>query len=526
MSTSTSDDDRSISDATETLLSGRERRANAGNRYNRDQIVAEAEDPQDEIALLFENQEVEDDEEFEESAEEDDHLSSSDDDDQGPNVAGDDLEGERQIQKEEKEQRSRKRKADLALTAGAGLRKRVRIDPRVSQPLAPKPTKKKERTFLLNDNENTRTSTRKQTLANTETIRTKLVEDEKIRLKHKARREKRNREKERDREKDMTQADRLADAERTERRNAKSFNRWEAREKERAEEQAAKLAALKDRKLEGPVLSVWSGVAKWVGPRKLPDEARDVSKDTPVEGKKRGRKSKAYHEQMAAMQRQSQQGLVPAPPAQDGKATVLPTVGEHGNLSSTSSTQDQQSQITFITPQGPDNFLEGLQQYAAEPVNAPASLPEIGVAATPTITAPLTPIDSLAPEVPPRSNEQIQPATPDEPPAPPIIEYATRNLVGLAKFEDLSLKDRNRYGIFFNHRKSAKPQRHIPDLCLITGLTANYRDPSTGVAYADSFAYHKLQELKRHEHTWSSMLGCYVGRAGFVARGVPDGFIG
>ena len=113
-----------------------------------------------------------------------------------------------------------------------------------------------------------------------------------------------------------------------------------------------------------------------------------------------------------------------------------------------------------------------------------------------------------------------------KPTPPPVVEYATRNLVGLEKFGELSTTQKNKYMLFFHSRKSAKPARHIPELCPITGLAAKYRDPSTGIAYANRHAYGKLQELKRHEHTWSSMLGCYVGRAGIVARGVPDGFLG
>jgi vacuolar protein sorting-associated protein 72 len=61
----------------------------------------------------------------------------------------------------------------------------------------------------------------------------------------------------------MSQADRIAEAARTERQNAKSLNRWEAEEKKRAEEQKAKLDALKNRKLDGPVITWWSGPSIW-----------------------------------------------------------------------------------------------------------------------------------------------------------------------------------------------------------------------------------------------------------------------
>ena len=36
----------------------------------------------------------------------------------------------------------------------------------------------------------------------------------------------------------------------------------------------------------------------------------------------------------------------------------------------------------------------------------------------------------------------------------------------------------------------------------------------------------KLQEMKQQKYVWSGMLGCYVGKSGVAARGVPDGFLG
>ena len=63
----------------------------------------------------------------------------------------------------------------------------------------------------------------------------------------------------------MTQADRLAEAARIEKANSKSLSRWEEAEQQREEEQRAKLAALSNRHLEGPVVTWWSGLAQWAG---------------------------------------------------------------------------------------------------------------------------------------------------------------------------------------------------------------------------------------------------------------------
>ena len=564
---SSSDEDSSDSDVIETLVEGRAKRATAANRYNRDQIVAEeTQDPEDEIALLFEEQEVGEDEEFEESVDEEENLSSSDDDDdQGPNAAADDLDGEQALQREEKAKRNLKRKATLALTTTAGLRKKVRIDPRVpSRMSAPKPTKKKERTFLVNENEVVRTSKRAQTQANSETVKARLVEDEKLRLKHKAKRDKLNRQKELEKEDEMTQEERLAEAAKIERRNAKSYNRWEAKEKERADEQAAKLAAMRNRKLDGPVIGYWSGVARWTGPRSTVEEAMDVSNEVARVLKKRGRKSKIELEEMAAKQRldeknatshsfaqglqpesQTSMPVQPQPPRQhEIQGNVLPTVVSDVSTS--------------------NEMLGGIRDYASEHKNPPQlSTPreaiettdmEVEAADSPQVPAEEQTNDLMgdddqsgpaqkkevdAPVPPPAAetpiteidaqDESVKAPEENEIATPPVIELATRNLVGLGNFDELSSKDRSRYSVFFNKRANKipkNPKMQASELCLITGQVARYRDPSTGIVYANSFAYRKIQQLRRHEHVWSSMLGCYVGRVGQVARGVPSGFLG
>ena len=64
------------------------------------------------------------------------------------------------------------------------------------------------------------------------------------------------------------------------------------------------------------------------------------------------------------------------------------------------------------------------------------------------------------------------------------------------------------------------------ELCPITGIQAHFRDPQTGVAYANSTAYAELQKLTGHSARWSTLLGCYVGPISTAARGVPANFLG
>ena len=53
---------------------------------------------------------------------------------------------------------------------------------------------------------------------------------------------------------------------------------------------------------------------------------------------------------------------------------------------------------------------------------------------------------------------------------------------------------------------------------------AKFRDPKTGLAYANSYAYKEIQRLRTGGSRWSNLLDCYVGPVKSVARGVPERF--
>lgn len=657
----------------ETLVAGRERRKTAGNRYDRDLILEEVaatpDEDADEVTLLFADNEEEEDEEFRTSDEEEDaDMSSSDDDDQGPNAAPDDLEGEREIQKQAKQERAKKRRADLALTSVAGLRKKLKTDlvrPAALSSAPAKPSKKKERVTWVHDPDSGRSSLRKQTIAHRAETIARLKESEAQSRKLKAIKEQRDRERAKDAPKELTQADRLAEAARVERQNAKSLNRWEAMEKKRQEEQAAKLAALKNRTLEGPVISWWSARAEWIGPKLHKIGTKDAGDviGGGTEMKKRGRKSKVFLEQQAAAKEADGSTPLSAKPGTETSTTsqaAAPTSTEAPNelnadrLSSQkmstetsvkleaptsaaepaadmSTTENpareplqdkilhpnpapepEEPQPTLLNPQEQENtLLKGIHEYGtfngdstASNNNANASAPkqpdtsppseekretpqskpgEVPINATsqpieteqrqkqpaataadavskpktsdpqsteplqseqPTKTAstaaetPSAPAPSPAAAVPsaspppavagPSGDPEAAPA-PAIAPAPgpePVVENSTRNLVILEKFEELPTESRQEYSFFFNTRKAAKPVKHSQELCPITTLPVRYRDPTTGIGYANVVGYKKLQELKQHGFVWSGMLGCYVGRdGGPVARGVPEGFV-
>ncbi|KAI0406602.1 YL1 nuclear protein-domain-containing protein [Xylaria palmicola] len=259
--------DEEPSSKVEWLATGREKRSTAGNRMK---SMLAAEEPDDELELLF--AEDGEDEGFTEVEDDgsDAQMSSSEDEDGQGNA--DELEGEKELEKQahESRQAARKRKAQEAIPVK--FRKKVRIDtsqtPSASATPAPKPRprKKSERISWLPSPADmpTRASKRETTMAGKEQLHKQMAEREVKRLKQIEAMERKARRLEALKKPPMTQAERLAEAALVEKRNAKSLNRWEVAEKQREEERKAKLAALNNRTLEGPVVTFWSGVGEWI----------------------------------------------------------------------------------------------------------------------------------------------------------------------------------------------------------------------------------------------------------------------
>lgn len=277
----------------ESLISGRAKRSTAG-RHMSALLNAEADD---ELALLFE--EVEDDNEFydadPDAGEDDELLESSDDEDQGPNAQEEDFEGENELQNQAKAEKKRKKKQETINLQT--LRKRVKIDPAAVQSdtePAPRPKKKSERISWIPTDEDgpTRSSSRRQTMQNKEVTHARLKDSEEKRVRLIATMEEAAKRKARYKPKGMTQAERLAEAERVEKQNSKSLNRWEEMEKRKAEERLAKIEALQNRRLEGPVMSYWSGLATWVNGRLTRVGKVDIAQKQKQDREEKAKKSK------------------------------------------------------------------------------------------------------------------------------------------------------------------------------------------------------------------------------------------
>ncbi|KAK3401069.1 YL1 nuclear protein-domain-containing protein [Sordaria brevicollis] len=276
----------------EWLATSRAKRSTAGNRMKSMLANEEPAAEDSDLELLF--AEDEDDAGFTDDDKEDasdvqmDSSSDDEDDKDGANV--DDLEGEKELERQAREKKAaqRKRKAQEAIPMK--FRKKVRIEqppsatgdsaagspapsttggtPAASSvrqgpvPKPPRPKKKSERISWLPTPADmpTRASERRTTKMSKEQLHQKMIEDEIRRKKLLEKMEKAAKRAEAMKKPPMTQAERLAEAALVEKRNEKSLNRWEEAEKVREEERLRKIAALNNRKLDGPVVTFWSGI--------------------------------------------------------------------------------------------------------------------------------------------------------------------------------------------------------------------------------------------------------------------------
>mgnify|MGYP002718781544 FL=1 len=309
----------------ETLVRGRAKRSTAGQHMSA--LLEAAAD--DDLALLFE--EVEDDNEFADEVDpdaEDELLESSDEDeDQGPN-AQNDYEGEQKLQKEER--KKRRAQNDLRFQT---LRKRVKIDPTApsAMPAAPRPKKKSERISWIPTVEDgpTRQSSRRQTMVNKELTHARLKDSQEKRVRIIATMKEAEKRKAHLKPKEMTQEDHLAEAARVERLNSKSLNRWELSEKRKADERRARIEALQNRRLDGPVISYWSGVATWTNGRLTRVGKIDIKPKADKEESRRKKKEKEDKEKAASESKALSSATIAGPTPVSTTGTSQPPSDVH-----------------------------------------------------------------------------------------------------------------------------------------------------------------------------------------------------
>ncbi|KAJ3463934.1 hypothetical protein MRS44_008720 [Fusarium solani] len=405
-------------DKIEWLATTRKRRSTAGNRMK---SMLANEEPDSDLELLF--AEDENDQGFSDADENasDVHMDSSSDDEDNDNN-DDDLEGEKELERQAKERRAaqRKRKAQEAIPAK--FRKKVRIDPTTKTPAAPtrpppRPKKKSERTSWLPSPADlpTRASSRQTTRLSKEQLHQQMVEREARRLKQVAQMQKKAARLEAMKKPPMTQEERLREAAIVEKRNSKSLNRWEVAEKQREEERRAKLAALHQRTLKGPVITFWSGIGEWMGRHMVIEEPAK-------EKRKRGEKAKGKDKDKSKGQDKTPAGEE----KKDGNQDRTPAANDASSKAKDEELQPAQQQPS-TTPSEPA-AASGAKE--AEPNATPKVGDAVTKPADPPSTAPKTtsptlkteePVRSMAmpPPPPPSGLAILAPQPPSSTPTPP-----------------------------------------------------------------------------------------------------------
>ncbi|KAI9888679.1 MAG: hypothetical protein M1814_006535 [Vezdaea aestivalis] len=488
------DDDGGLQMPVESLVSGREKRSNAGNLMST--LLDQAEE-EDELTLLFEEPGIDEEFDGDNSNDQSDarfDSSDNDDDDGGPAAGNEDeeLEGEKELQRQAREARKKqKRKLEAGIWKAPGMRKKVKIDPMASvqTPKAPiaRPKKKADRVSWIQGEDDTpvRSSSRKATIQNKQVVHERMKESEARRVKQLASMEATAAKKEQAKAKVLTQEDRLAEAARVEKINSKSLSRWEQDEKSREAERKAKLVALHHRQMDGPVIRFWSGRSKWMDGRLV-----EVGKSSGV--------PIAPGEAVTSMDKsKATQGFQPL---------------EQPDTRPVSASQRRDSQ----------DIEKGVHDLSVKEEPRESDVPP-----------PVDATDIIMIDPGPSSTTSIQNGTAESTTSTLVQtaarahEYATRNLIILEDFDTSTLRDPSlpRHPLVKRSRGSEKPVKSTPQYCAITSQPAKYRDPSTGIPYASRYAYQQIQRLKANEFKWSDLLGCFVGTATMAAKGVPDGFL-
>ena len=462
-------DAKEYNDPVESLVLGRAKRVTAGNRLS---SLLEKEGD-DDLELLFAEDE-EEDVEFEdgdvEAASDVQLDSSSDDEDHGPERIEGDLDGERELEKQDRVERLQKRKAQKGFRKSGGLRKRLKLGPidTKSAPTTPayRPRKKSERVSWIPTPEEgpTRSSTRKQTVQNKEVVHLRMLQSEKRRVKLIGVMEAAAKRKEASKPKTMTQRERLEEAARTERKNAKSLNRWEETEKKRVEDQEAKMKALQNRQLSGPVITRWSGMVRWVdgkigqiGAKAI--QGKDQDREMIANGKDRKRVPTKRAEDESSLSGNPDSTITQDKHTQP--KALEPHVLEPAEVAPVENLQQAQ----VISPQGVGRLLDGIHYYASLPVSVPP--PQLRV--QDHLGHDFNPLSSLsnAPEalLPKQGREPKFPMEVSRQPWTPLIEYSARNLVTLKNIDVNAMRTPE----LQNHVLLKKRNGKVPSRPLIYG---------------------------------------------------------
>ena len=497
---STADSDGDSEPPVELLVTGRAKRTGAGNRIQK--LIEQEEDEL--VEYIKKNAEdVDSEEDIDFIGDEDEDVSdaqldsSSDDEDQGPGKVDDDLEGEKQLRKQERAEKQKKRKAQAGLHAPSTVRKKARIDSSIAATSTlphtptPKPKKKSDRVSWIpaTDEGAVRSSSRKQTIQNKETIHLRMAEKEKQRLRQMKHMEEAERKRQAAKAPPMTQAERMAEAARVERKNAKSLNRWEESERKRAEAQKAKLEALHSRQLQGPVITWWSGLTRWVNGKLREVGIREIREaERSEEPLKVGRTSPS------GIHTKSFNGLSPIINHEEMATTTEAITQSEQNSSIHQVAEPAQAGHTHqpldagYEPMPGLGLLDGIHYYASLPAQTENSMALDREQPPPSTNGHLAAQDDLANMGPDpiehpaafveKSSTPFRPdpiiPIPQPIPQGPMVEYASRSLVALRNIDSnaMSLPELQS-SILLKKRNNKLQSQWLPPSCPIWMDAAN-----------------------------------------------------
>ncbi|KXJ97546.1 YL1 nuclear protein-domain-containing protein [Microdochium bolleyi] len=509
----------------EWLATGREKRSTAGNRLKH---MLAAQEPDDELELLF----AEDGEDaaFSEADEDGSDLhmdsSSDDEDNNAQGNEGDDLEGEKELERKARENRqaARKRKAQEAIPLKF-RKKKVKIvtgessDPSVisrssaNRPApAPRPKKKSERASWLPTAAElpTRASRRETTMLSKEQLHQQMIEREVKRIKQVEAMERKAKKMEALRKPPKTQAERLAEAAGIEKRNAKSLNRWEEAEKQREEERRAKLAALNNRTLDGPVVTFWSGVGEWVD-GKLKHVGKIVTIEEKPVKKKKGTGPDADNllpgtaEDIVMTEATAPEKIQTAEPASlvkpEAHETEVSKVASHETPEKTNisgpavTTQDANAQQATDTPV---DMPPTPTTNAEKPTSPPSNEPEAASAgpSKAPLTKPGLPMSDLpGPTLTSQPAEETLDIQPGGQPAPPAI-HGPSEMTANSQTEPRTISDTQLLKPFASNVPSqdvamSSTETTVPEIAAVTSADVENQDTSPKAS-----ALHKSEDTK------------------------------
>ncbi|KAK7965075.1 hypothetical protein PG988_010079 [Apiospora saccharicola] len=574
----------------EWLATSRAKRSTAGNRMK---SMLAIEEPDDDLELLF----AEDGEDggftdVDEDASDVQMDSSSDDDDGHENADEDEGEKELARQARESKQAARKRKAQEAIPMK--FRKKVKISTDTTSSVtttpAPRPKRKSERASWLPSTSDmpTRASKRETTMLSKEQLHQQMLEREAKRLKQVDAMERKAKRMEALKKPPMTQAERLAEAALVEKRNAKSLNRWEEAEKQREAERRAKLAALNNRQLSGPVVTFWSGMGEWID-GKLKHVGKIVTiEEKPVKKKRTSTAGVDAAEPLSKDEEAKETGqkAEPEAPVQKGEATqatVPETTSEPAETKEKTVPAHKEAEsnsITHLKLVSPEPKVSGhetdlkdqprpslenpIQEKPMQPKPAELKAPDIkppdmnppgfGTVGT---TGTFSAISALGALGNPNADTASTASSPNAicpqasnptsatyknpkqamrrrkgrchrrgPPTPPPNGKATRNCILLQNFNENAIAQKTvQTRILFGKDMPKLAKPGPAPRCVITNHLARYRDPETGLPYYNSYAYKQIQKLKHGDYKWSQLVGAWVGSGSLAATGVPARFL-